>query len=49
MSVDLMKENTSHLKKARSRWYPTETIIDADYIDDLMLLANNASLNKSQA
>ena len=30
----------SHTKKARSRQYLTETIIDADYIDDLALLAN---------
>ena len=35
MSILLMKENGLILKKARSRWYPTETIMDADYTDDL--------------
>ena len=28
------------LKTARSRWYPTETIEDAEYADDQALLAN---------
>ena len=27
-------------KKAKSRWCPTETITDADYANDLVLLAN---------
>ena len=31
---------TLHKKKARSRWYPAETITDADYADDKALLAN---------
>ena len=36
-----MKENSLTLKKkARSRQYPRETIIDADYRDDQVLLAN---------
>ena len=29
--IDLMKGNGFILKKARSRWYPAETIIDTDY------------------
>ena len=38
--IDLIKENDSTLKKIRSKWYPTKTIMDADYVDDLLLLAN---------
>ena len=36
-SIDLMKENIFTLKKARSWWYPTQTILDTDYA---ALLAN---------
>ena len=39
-SIDLMKVNGFTLKKTRSRWYPAETITDADYADDIALLAN---------
>ena len=38
-----MKENHFTLKKkkkARSRQYAAETVTDADYVDDLALLAN---------
>ena len=35
-----LKENDFTLKKARSRWYPAETMRDADYADDQELLAN---------
>ena len=35
-----MKENTFKLAKERSRRYPAQTITDADYADDIMLLAN---------
>ena len=38
--IDLMKENGFTLKKARSRWYPMKTIMDVDYTDDIVLLAN---------
>ena len=38
-SIDLIKENGFTLK-ARSRRYPSETMIDADYADDLALLTN---------
>ena len=40
MSIDLIKENSSKLKEARSRQYPAEPITDADYADDLVLLAD---------
>ena len=38
--MGLMKENGFTLEKARSRRYPTQTISDADYADDIVLLAN---------
>ena len=39
-SIDLMKENSFKLAKERSRRYPAQTITDADYPDDIALLAN---------
>ena len=36
------------LKKARSRQYPTETITDVNYADDLALLANTPTQAESQ-
>ena len=38
-----MKENSLTLKKGRNRCYPAETIKDADYADDLGLLANTSA------
>ena len=38
--TDQMKENSLSLKKARNRRYPAETITEADYAYDLVLLAN---------
>ena len=35
-----MKENDFTLKKARSRQYPAQTILDTDYADDITLLVN---------
>ena len=35
------------LKKARSRCYPTETITDTDYADDIALLENTSAQAKS--
>ena len=35
-----MKENGFKLKKERSRRYPAKAITDADYADDMPLLAN---------
>ena len=43
----LIKENGFTLKKARSRWYPTETIIDADYTENLVLLVNTLAQSES--
>ena len=40
MSIDLMRENGFKLAKERSRRYPAKTITDADYADDIALLAN---------
>ena len=40
MSIDIMKDNSFKLTKERSRRYPTQTIMDADYADDIVLLAN---------
>ena len=39
-SIDKIKENGFKLTKKRSRRYPTKTITDADYTDDIALLAN---------
>ena len=39
-SIDEIKENCFELTKTRSRWYPGKTITDADYADDIALLAN---------
>ena len=39
-SIDLMKENGFTLQKARSRWYPAWTIMDANDAVDIALLAN---------
>ena len=39
-SNDLMKENSFKLAKERSRRYPAQTFTDADYADDIALLAN---------
>ena len=35
-----MKDNGLKLAKERSRKYPAQTIMDADYVDDIALLAN---------
>ena len=39
-SIDKMKENGFKLTKERSGRYSAQTIIDADYTDDIALLAN---------
>ena len=46
-SIDLMKENDFTLAKERSRRYATQTIMDADYADDIALLANTHALAES--
>ena len=37
-----MKKNSFTLAKARSRRYPAQTITDADYADNIALLANTS-------
>ena len=39
-SIDKIRENGFELTKNRSRRYPAKTITDADYTDDIALLAN---------
>ena len=39
-SIDIIKENGFELTKKRSRMYPVKTITDADYTDDIAILAN---------
>ena len=40
ISIDKIKENGFELTKKRSRMYPAKTITDADYADDIAILAN---------
>ena len=47
MLIDMIKENGFTLKKARNKRYPTETITNADYADDIALLANTPSQAES--
>ena len=39
-SIDKIRENGFELTKKRSRRYPAKTITDADYTDDIVILAN---------
>ena len=39
-SIDKIKENGFELTKKRSRRYPEKTVTDADYVDDIAILAN---------
>ena len=39
-SIDKIRENGFELTKKRSRRHPTKTITDADYTDDIVILAN---------
>ena len=39
-SIDKIRENGFELTKKKSRRYPSETITDADYADDIAILAN---------
>ena len=45
-SIDKIKENGFELTKKRSRRYPAKTITDADYADDIAILAN--TLNQAE-
>ena len=40
ISIDKILENGFELTKKRSRKYPAKTITDADYADDIAILAN---------
>ena len=40
ISIDKIKENGFELTKKRRRRYPAKTITDADYADDIAILAN---------
>ena len=42
-----MKDNGFKLAKERSRRYPAQTITDADYTDDIVLLANTLAQAKT--
>ena len=46
-SIDLMKEYAFKLAKERSRRYPAQTIMNADYADDIPLLANTPTQAES--
>ena len=39
-SIDIMKDNGFKLAKERSKRCLAQTITDADYVDDIVLLAN---------
>ena len=45
-SIDNIKENGFELTKKRSRRYPAKTITDADYADNIALLANTPTKPK---
>ena len=45
-SIDKIRENGFELTKKRSRRYPANTITDADYADDIVILAN--TLNQAE-
>ena len=42
-SIDKIRENGLELKKKKSRRYPAKTITDADYADDIPILANTSN------
>ena len=46
-SIDLMKENYFKLAKERSSIYTAQTITDAEYSDDIALIANLSAQTKS--
>ena len=45
--INSMKDKGFKLTKERSRRYPTQTIMDADYTDDIVLLANTPTQAKT--
>ena len=47
-SIDKIRENGFELTKIRSRRYPTKTITDADYADNITILANTPNQAETQ-
>ena len=47
-SIDKIRENGFELTKKRSRRYPAKTITDADYDDDIVILANTPNQAETQ-
>ena len=47
-SIAKIKENSFELTKKRSRRYPSKTIADADYADDIAILANTLTQVQTQ-
>ena len=47
-SIDKIKENGFKQTKKKSRGYPTKTITDTDYADDIVLLANATAQAETQ-
>ena len=43
-SIDKIRGNSFELIKERSRRYPAKTITDADYANDIVILANTPNL-----
>ena len=46
-SIDKIRENSFKLTKKRSRRYPAKTITDADYTNDIAILANTPNQAKT--
>ena len=46
-SIDKIRENVLELTKKRSRRYPAKTITDADYTNDIAILANTSNRNRN--
>ena len=47
-TIDKIRENGFELTKKRSRRYPAKTITDADYADDIVILANTPNQAETQ-
>ena len=47
-SIDKIRENSFELTKKRSRRYPAKIIADADYADDIVILANTTNQAETQ-
>ena len=47
-SIDKIRENSFELTKKRSGWYPAKAITDAEYADDIVILANTPNKAETQ-